>query len=177
MPKITLRPTFSKDLDGLRRSSRKHYQRASEILLELQRDQERSAYRRSESRIPNCVKFELPDGYRLVMQHTENENGLLALVVGTHDHVESFLDGHKGYVFDPATGRVRELRLATASETSITVAPSENLTGEESAERVAATPLFSEFTDAMLSKLGVPNDYFSELRLLCDPNSLECMSV
>ena len=95
MPNIILRPTFNKDLDGLRLSSRKHYQRASEILLELQRDQEPSAPRRPESRIPNCVKFELPDGYRLVMQRTETEKALLALVVGTHDHVESFLDGHK----------------------------------------------------------------------------------
>src|SRR5271165_1371729 len=118
MPKIILRPTFSKDLDGLRRSARKQYQRASEILLELQRDQKPSAPRRAESRIPNCEKFELPDGYRMVMQQTGAGDSLLALVVGTHDHVESFLDGHKGYVFDPSTGRVRELRLATAVETS-----------------------------------------------------------
>ncbi len=30
---IILRPTFSKKLDGLRRSWRRHHQRASEILL------------------------------------------------------------------------------------------------------------------------------------------------
>jgi hypothetical protein len=53
MPNIILRPSFSKDLDGLRRSSRKAYQRASEILLEIQRDVEPSAPRRAESRIPS----------------------------------------------------------------------------------------------------------------------------
>jgi len=177
MPKIVLRPTFSKDLDGLRRSSRKHYQRASEILLELQRDQEPSASRRSESRIPNCVKFELPDGYRLVMQRTETEDSLLALAVGTHDHVESFLDGHKGYVFSPASGRVRELRLATSSETSITIAPSENLAADERKEPLVAAPLFSDFTDSMLLHLGVPKESIPELRTISDPNSLECMSL
>ena len=52
MPRIILRPSFSKDLDGLRRSSRKHYQRASEILLEIQRDIEPSAPRRSENSYP-----------------------------------------------------------------------------------------------------------------------------
>jgi hypothetical protein len=30
---------------------------------------------------------------------------MVALVVGTHDHVDSFLDGHRGYVFDGRTGR------------------------------------------------------------------------
>jgi len=177
MPKVILRPTFSKDLDGLRRSSRKHYQRASEILLELQRDQEPSAPRRSESRIPHCVKFELPDGYRMVMQRTESEDSLLALVVGTHDHVESFLDGQKGYVFDPTTGRVRELRLATAIETSITVAPSQNMVAKEGTEPVPVAPLFSDFTDAMLFQLGVPSSSLPDFRSICDANSLECMSL
>ena len=111
------------------------------------------------------------------MQRTEAGDSLLALVVGTHDHVDSFLDGHKGYVFDPVTGRVRELRLATVSETSINVAPSEKLAAKEIAEHIAVTPLFSDFTDAMLSHIGVPANYFPELRSVCDPNSLECMSL
>jgi superfamily I DNA/RNA helicase len=127
--------------------------------------------------MPNCAKFELPDGYRLVMQRTESGDSLLALAVGTHDHVESFLDGHKGYVFDPASGRVRELRLATSSETAITIAPSENLAASNTAEHAAMARLFAEFADTMLSNLGVPESYFTELRSICDPNSLECMSL
>jgi mRNA-degrading endonuclease RelE of RelBE toxin-antitoxin system len=91
MPHIILRPSFSKDLDGLRRSSRKHYQRACEILLELQRDGEPSATRRAETRIPKCYKYELPDGYRLVLQQGDSNASMVALVIGTHDHVESFL--------------------------------------------------------------------------------------
>jgi mRNA-degrading endonuclease RelE of RelBE toxin-antitoxin system len=122
MPNIILRPSFSKDLDGLRRSSRKHYQRASEILLEIQRDIEPTAPRRAQARIPKCYKYELPDGYRLVLQQGDSNATMVALVVGTHDHVESFLDGHKGYVFDKKTGHLRELRLATATETVVEMA-------------------------------------------------------
>lgn len=36
--------------------------------MELQRDLEPAAPRRAESRIPKCTKYELPDGYRLVLQ-------------------------------------------------------------------------------------------------------------
>jgi superfamily I DNA/RNA helicase/mRNA-degrading endonuclease RelE of RelBE toxin-antitoxin system len=176
MPKIILRPTFSKDLDGLRRSARKQYQKASEILLELQRDMEPSAPRRAESRIPNCVKFELQDGYRLVLQRTESDSSLLALVVGTHDHVDSFLDSQKGFVFSPTTGRVRELRLATAAETSITIAPSEEMAAEAGAV-ASPLPLFAEFSDEMLLRLRIPQSFFAELRAISDPNSLDCMSI
>ena len=93
MPKLTLSKSFQKDLNGLQQSSRKHYQRTCELLFEIQTGQGPSAHRRSESRIPECIKYELPNGYRLVLQKAENAAALVALVVGTHDHVESYLDG------------------------------------------------------------------------------------
>jgi hypothetical protein len=154
MPHITLRPSFSKDLDGLRRSSRKHYQRACEILLEIQRDVEPSAQRRAETRIPKCVKYELPDGYRLVLQRGDSEAFMVALVVGTHDHVQSFLDGHKGYVFDEKTGQLRELRLGTATETAVEMVPSTELQAEEAIPDQSYPPLFAQFTDEMLLRLA-----------------------
>jgi len=177
MPRITLRPTFTRDLDGLKRSARKQYQRASEVLLELQRDQTPSAPHRSESRIPNCIKFELPDGYRLVLQRTDDAEELIALVVGTHDHVDTFLDGHKGYVFDARTGRVRELRLATSSETVIEVAPSGDLAAETAIDTPPQPPVFATFTDAMLARLGVPESFFGRLRGIIDPDGIECMTA
>ena len=176
MPRIVLRPTFTKDLDGLRTSSRKHYQRASEVLLELQRDQKPSAPKRSESRIPDCVKFELPDGYRLVLQQAEDDRALVALAVGTHDRIESFLDGHKGYVFDPKSGRVRELRLATSAETTIDIAPSPGLYSQGGAEP-AQTPVFDILSNEHLSRLGVPAHFLERLRHILDANSLDCMTL
>ena len=176
MPKVTLRQTFTKDLDGLRRSSRKHYQRACEVLLELQQDQEPSARRRSESRIPECVKYELPDGYRLVLQRSEEGGALVALVVGTHDHVESFLDGHKGYVFDLKSGRVRELRLATSNETSIDIAPSRDLLSQATSES-SVDRIFDALSPEMLVQLGVPPDFAERIQQIDEPNSLDCMMV
>ena len=176
MTRIVLQPTFARDLDGLRTSSRKHYQRASEVLLELQRDQQPSASRRSESRIPDCVKFELPDGYRLVLQRSEGDRALLALAVGTHDRIESFLDGHKGYVFDSKTGRVRELRLATSAETTIDIAPSPGLFPQGVTES-AQTPVFDVLSDEHLGRLGVPAHLLERLRHIFDANSLDCMTL
>jgi superfamily I DNA/RNA helicase len=177
MPNIILRPSFSKDLDGLRRSSRKAYQRASEILLEIQRDVEPSASRRSESRIPKCHKYELPDGYRLVLQRGDSDATMVALVVGTHDHVDSFLDGHKGFVFDEKTGRLRELRLATATETAVEMVPSVQLQSEQPNLPQPHPPLFGGFSDEMLVRLGVPSEHLAAVRGLGDPNGLECMAV
>lgn len=177
MPRITLRPSFSKDLDGLRRSSRKHYQRACEILMELQRDIEPSAQRRAETRIPKCTKYELPDGHRLVLQRGDSDATLVALVVGTHDHVDSFLDGHKGYVFDERTGQLRELRVGTATETAVEMVPSAELQSEQSSLEQSYPPLFVDFTDEMLLRLGVPDGQLPAIRRLCDPNELECMTL
>lgn len=177
MPKITLRPSFSKDLDGLRRSSRKHYQRACEILLEIQRDLEPSAPRRAETRIPKCVKYELPDGYRLVLQRGDSDGVMVALSVGTHDHVSSFLDGHKGYVFDEKTGQLRELRVGTATETAVEMVPSAALQAEQKIPDQAPAPLFNGFTDGMLRNLGVPDEDFAAIRGLSDPNDFECMTL
>ena len=68
MTSIIIRPSFTKDLNGLQRSVRKVYQRACETLLEIQRGVEPSAPRRAETRIPKCHKYQLADNYRLVLQ-------------------------------------------------------------------------------------------------------------
>jgi superfamily I DNA/RNA helicase/mRNA-degrading endonuclease RelE of RelBE toxin-antitoxin system len=177
MPHVVLRPSFAKDLDGLKRSSRKHYQRASEVLLEIQRDTEPSAPRRAETRIPKCYKYELPDGYRLVLQLGDSGSTMVALVVGTHDHVESFLDGHRGYVFDEKTGQLREMRLGTATETAVEMVPSAALQAEQTKPEQPYPPLFEDFSDEMLSLLGVPDDHVAAVRSFHDPNGLDCMTV
>lgn len=177
MARIILRPSFSKDLDGLRRSSRRHYLKASEILLDIQRDVTPSVPRRAETRIPKCEKFELSDSHRLVLQRGDSDDAMVALVVGTHDHVDSFLDGHKGYVFDGKTGRLRELRLATATETAVEMVPSVELQAEQPSPPQAHPPLFAGFTDEMLVRLGVPGNDLADVRGIGDPNGLECMNV
>lgn len=178
MPRIVLRPSFRKDLDGLKRSARKQYERASEVLLELQRDVEPSVPRRAESRLPNCVKYELQDGYRIVLQKADgSEEVLIALAIGKHDHVDSFLEGHKGWVFDPQKGQLRELRLATIDESSVEIVPSAGLVDEAARVEEPISPLYGAFSDEMLEHLGVPKDLVASLRTLADPNGIDCMSV
>ncbi|MFN0177487.1 MAG: 3'-5' exonuclease [Gemmatimonadales bacterium] len=175
---MSLKPSFNKDLDALKRNSRKNYQRASEILQELQRGIDPQMPRRSESRLPNCVKYELADGYRLVLQRVDGDDLLIALCVGTHDHVDSFLDGHKGYVFDPVSGRLKELRLATAEETAIEVVPSAAVETLSSAGATPnLTPVFGQFSGPMFDRISVPEDFQPRLARITDPNSLDLMTI
>ncbi|MBE7542264.1 MAG: AAA family ATPase [Bryobacteraceae bacterium] len=119
----------------------------------------------------------MPDGYRLVLQRSDSDDVMVALVVGTHDHVDSFLDGHRGYVFDAKTGRLRELRLATSIETTVEIVPSADLQAEQPSTDRTVAPLFEKFTDEMLIRLSVPEVDIPAVRTISDPNDLECMSV
>ena len=180
MPSIKFKKSFTKDLDGLKRNARKQYQRVGEILLELQQDQTPSATLRSESRLPNCIKFELQDGYRVVFQRVEGEQTLIALAVGTHEHVDSFLDGHKGYIFDAKSGTLKELRLASADETAVEVVPSVNLSPDSSVSNVptdANQNTVFTFTDSMYETLGVPPSFRQRLASVRDANAIECMQI
>ena len=87
----------------------------------------------------------------------DSDATMVALVVGTHDHVDSFLDGHKGYVFDEKSGQLRELRLGTATETAVEMVPSAELLSEQTIPDQPYPPLFADFTDEMLLRLGVPD--------------------
>jgi superfamily I DNA/RNA helicase len=184
---LHLRPSFTKDLMALKRGHTQNYRRVSEILVDLQTGSRVTITRRQDSRIPNCVKYELADGYRAVLQQVEGTDVFVALAVGTHDHVEAFLDGHKGWVFDPVTGRMRELRLATADENAVDVGPSQHLQ-PDSARSFAGVvennnageverSLFDEFREDMLARIEVPPSYVQSLRAITDANSPKLMEV
>ena len=145
--------------------------------MELQRDLTPSAPRRAESRIPKCYKYELPDGYRLVLQESDSGATMVGLVVGKHDYVESFLDGHKGYVFDSKTGHLRELRHGTATETAVEMVPSGDLQSEQPVTPQPLPPLYGEFSDEMLGRLGVPSASIPALRALTDPNDFDSSAL
>lgn len=53
-----------------------------------------------ESRLPNIEKFDLGDGYRLVVQLVDGVKKTRAfLFVGTHDEAEEWLENHRNYRF------------------------------------------------------------------------------
>ena len=66
-----------------------------------------------------------------MLQGSDFAGTMVALAVGTHDHIDLFLNGHKGYVFDKNTGQLRELRLGTATETAVEMVPSAQLQAEQ----------------------------------------------
>ena len=111
----------------------------------------------------------------MVLQRSDTGNAMVALVVGSHDHIDSFLDGHKGYVFDTTTGKLKELRLATASETQVEMVSSAELNEEQAEQPLSSQPLFVDFTDAMLERIGVPEESAPTIRAITDPNSVDCM--
>jgi hypothetical protein len=56
-----------------------------------------------ESRIPNCVKYDIGDGWRLVTQQTNHT--CFFLFVGDHGDVDRWLDGHQGQRFGIKDGK------------------------------------------------------------------------
>jgi mRNA-degrading endonuclease YafQ of YafQ-DinJ toxin-antitoxin module len=134
MTRLILTKIFVKDLNALKTRHSNNYRKANSVLMELQRGEQPTAHLRDETRIPKVLKFQLDPDFRLLLQRVDGEDALIALSVGNHDHVDSFLDGHKGWVFDPTTGNIRELRLATATEEATQIVASQSLQAERAAE-------------------------------------------
>jgi len=183
MAKIYLRPSFHKDLSGLRTNHRVNYNKLCALLIELETGVQVILPRRAEMRIPHCVKYELSDGYRAVFQEIKDSDALIALCVGKHDYVDSFLDGHKGWIFDPSTGRIKQMRLAAADEGAVnavvssTLLPRATAVGAAATIRPAKAPtfVFQAFEDALLLALGVPPELMKEFQAIDDPNSTRLM--
>lgn len=57
-----------------------------------------------ETRIKNCRKYDLGDGWRLVT--AQSDKVCIFLFVGTHDDTDSWLEGHKGESFGVKDGRL-----------------------------------------------------------------------
>lgn len=187
MPAISVRRSFSEELIALKNSARKMYKSATEVLVELQFGQVPTAEFLPESRIPNCQKYALQDGYRLVLQRFQRGDSLIALVVGKHDRVDAFLDAHKDKWFDPKT--CAPLQLAEGADTgpsnrTRTSARDGREVSENALARYApvAVPsrraLFGALDDATLAAVGVSADRIPGLRAEYDgPDAPELVSV
>lgn len=130
---------------------------------------------RPDSRIPNCYKYELPDGYRIVFQKVENvENEYLALFVGSHDDTDHFLDTHKDWIFDPNRHTLKELRWNTAAEEAVNSVRSAEMKAAQS-EKPSGEAVFSRLTDAQLAEAGLSAEDLPFARSVTDPDSTETM--
>jgi superfamily I DNA/RNA helicase/mRNA-degrading endonuclease YafQ of YafQ-DinJ toxin-antitoxin module len=182
MAKLFFTKVFIKDLNALKTKHSNNYRKANSVLMELQRGEQPSAHLRDETRIPKALKFQLDPDFRLLFQRVDGEDTLIALSVGNHDHVDSFLDGHKGWVFDPTTGNIREMRLATATEEATQVVASQSLQVEKPevplTQPPAAPPaVFADFMTEMFNKLDISTELIGKLSTFTDPNDFELLSL
>lgn len=175
--KVKLSKEFQSRLVSLKKSGKKNqYQQAMMVLSEMQMEVKISKAFRKETRIPNSYKYELPDGYRIVFQKIDGFKDLfLALTVGSHDQVDRYSDHHKGWIFDPETHGLKEMRLSTASEEQVDIVRSPDLKQQKVSEQSKISKVFRDLTPDLILKAGVPKDRIDYAFTLDDPYSLEVM--
>lgn len=174
MPTITRGPSFDQAMRALKRDARKVYRSATEVLIELQLGDTPTAPMRAEGRIPNCCKYELQDGFRLVLQRAQSGDGLIALMVGRHAHVDAFLDRHKREWFDPSACDPLPLRKGPGDRArtgkglghvrSDLPAPRPDTTAAATIPGSASRQLFADISDDELTEVGLLPDHIKGLR-------------
>ena len=151
---------------ALKTSGRKtQYQQASMLLAELGSGADPSKVFHPDHRIPNCRKYELPEGYRIVFQAVEGvPREYLALFVGSHAEADFFLDTHRNWIWDPKKKTLKRLCLDTASsETTETVRSAELQPPSSDAPESVARPVFAGLSGGQLSRAGVPEEQIERL--------------
>lgn len=97
-----------------------------------------------ETRIPNAEKYELGDGYRLVIQKISPSTRAF-LFVGNHEDTDTWLDNHKKYKWvQDATDQALDFVQVSDPREEIVVQPSFDL---ESPDSLLALPLMRDITD------------------------------
>jgi superfamily I DNA/RNA helicase len=150
------------------------YQQAYTVLGELETGSDVSKTLRPDPRIPDSLKYELPDGYRIVFQKVSKTNEHLALFVGSHDDAEHFLDSHKGWIFDPVKLTLKEIRFNTATEDVNNIVRSPDLQVSSRNQGVPAQ-VFQGITRDELIHIGLPESQIERALALADPDSVETM--
>jgi superfamily I DNA/RNA helicase len=102
--------------------------------------------RHGESRLPNIEKYDLGDGYRLVVQLVDPSAEKRAfLFVGDHEDAERWLDNHKDYKWsvNPADKTMEFVQVSDPRE-SVVIVPDYDV---ESPESLLELPLLRDVTD------------------------------
>jgi len=173
---MKLTKEFNSRLMALKTSGKKaQYTQACMVLTELGTGVDVSKNFRSDSRIPDCLKYELPDGYRIVFQKIASGDDYLALFVGTHSDVDNYLDSHRGWLFDPVRHTLKELRYNTATEDVNNIVRSPELQSQAQQATAAVIHAFEGLTSAQLERAGVPQELMDTAISLLDPDSVEAM--
>ena len=176
MNPVTMPKDFIKRWKKLLKSGKRaQYNKVSAAFAEGQRDGEISSLRRTshgESRLPDVEKYDLGDGYRLVVQLIDNEKKhRVFLFVGTHDETETWLTTHTNYEYVQRNSDQEFAFLPISTdkdEPQIIPPPSENLT-----ENDMETPILSRLNASDWNILDVPSEQIKELLSLTPYSTLE----
>jgi len=177
--RISLSKEFMTRIRALKISGkRRQYEQVSTILMELETDDTVSKRLHPDSRLPECLKFELMEGYRIVFQKVGGkEPHLLALFVGSHDDTDKFLDNHKGWFFDPQTNGLKRLNIASYENELINIVPSSSVQEEKKGQvEEMVEPIFSAIGSDLLIKAGLTEEQAGKAMVFSDPDSREFMS-
>lgn len=177
--KVKLTKKFQAQLRNLKRNGkRKQYEQATMLLYELQQNDKPSKNFRSDSRLPNILKFELPDSYRIVFQKVKADNNvLLALTVGSHSNVDEYLDNHKGWIFDTNTHTIRELQIYDPEDKENTVPYSADLNKKIGNVYINEENIFKELDKKLLVAYGYKESTVDKLYSITDIDSIEFMNL
>ena len=176
MNKVTTTKDFTKRWRQLIKSGKRvQYNKVNTAFTEGQRDGKISSLKRTshgESRLSNIEKYDLGDGYRLVVQLIDPEkNHRVCLFVGTHDETEAWLNTHANYKY-VQRGSDQEFSFIPITvdrdDSQIVPPPSEHLT-----ELEMDTPFFSRLAESDWDILGVPSEQARRLLTLTPFSTLE----
>jgi len=108
-----------------------------------------------EDRLPDAEKYNLGDGYRLVVQLVDGKKGIRAfLFAGDHDDAERWLQNHRGYRWvKRSTDGTLDFVLASERSTQSWPRPDLDL---ESPETLLGLPLLRDLTEDEWAILGLP---------------------
>ncbi|WP_369915243.1 3'-5' exonuclease [Xanthomonas sp. NCPPB 3005] len=114
-----------------------------------------------ESRLPNVEKYDLPDGFRLVVQLIDGvQKTRVFLFVGTHDDTQRWLDVHKNYRWiQGRNDRTLDFVLVSPLEEARHI-PVDMLNFDASQED-RAKPLLHRLSDADWKELSLPPEAIS----------------
>lgn len=167
MPQVVFTKEFNKCLRDLLKGGKKGkdaVQRARAAQAEAAAEGGISTLQRThhgESRLPNAEKFDLGDGYRLVVQLVDGkENTRAFLFAGDHDDAERWLENHRDYVWvkKASDGTLEFVQVSKPSEPKPATADLDL----ESPESLLELPLLRDLTEdewATLALAAETNTY------------------
>ena len=161
--KVVYTKSFNGYLRGLARDHKKVVQAVRAAISEAGMNGEIKSLQRTkhgETRIPDVEKYDLSDGYRLVVQLVDGHAQTRAfLFCGSHDDTDRWLDNHRNYRWVKSTtdGTLEFVQITESEEKRHVPADRLDL---ESPEDILALPLLRVLSEDEWKRLSLPKEAY-----------------